>query len=144
VQTPDEAYRRAQVDTASVPRAILLLYDKLLQVLEQAQAASTLNPHAARQRLSIASQILTHLLAIFIHSHDEAYQQLYLSHEQLSQKLSRLFRQGGSDPQAIAEFTHTLRTYRETWRKQLKILPPRQRKRPGTLNVRFKAPEPEN
>lgn len=61
----DEAYRRALVDSASVPRAILLLYNRLILLLEQALALSSVNGSQSRQMLALAGQILTHLLAIF-------------------------------------------------------------------------------
>lgn len=134
--SPDEAYRRALVDTASVPRAILLLYDRLILLLEQALALSRVNGSQARQLLASASHILTHLLAIFTHSDDPAYQELYLSHAYLAQALQQEFRQGGTEAQGIAEILNTLKQYRQTWRKGLKIQP-RRRQRPGPLNVRI-------
>jgi len=141
----DEVYRRALVDTASVPRAILLLYDRLILLLEQALAQSSVNGNQSRQLLTLASQILTHLLAIFSHSDEQAYQHLYLSHEYLAQALHREFRQGGTHAQGIAEILNPLKDYRRTWRQGLKIRP-RQRNRPGPLNVRPQSdvkPSPE-
>lgn len=134
----DEVYRRALVDTASVPRAILLLYDRLILLLEQALALNCVNRHQAREMLALASQILTHLLAIFSLSDDQAYQELYLSHEYLAQAIQQEFRQGGTSSQGIAEILSTFKAYRHSWRKGLKIRA-RKSKRPGPLNVRQKA-----
>lgn len=132
---PDEPYRRTLVDTASVPRAILLLYDRLILLLEQALASSVLRPEQTRQTLTLASQVLTHLLTLFAHSEERAYQQLLLSHERLAQELQEIFLTGVPAAPAIATVLQTLRTYRDTWRRQLHI---RRRHlcRPGPLNVR--------
>ncbi len=134
----DEVYRRALVDTASVPRAILLLYDRLVLLLEQALALSRVNGNQARELLALASQVLTHLLAIFTLSDDQAYQELYLSHEYLAQAIQQEFRRGGTYSQGIAEVLNTFKDYRHSWRKGLKIRS-RKSKRPGPLNVRQKA-----
>lgn len=138
----DEGYRRALVETASVPRAILLLYDRLILLLEQALAQSSVNGSHAQQLLSLASQILTHLLAVFNHSEDQAYQHLYLSHEYLAQAIHHEFRQGGTHAQGIAEILNTLKAYRHSWRQGMKIRP-RKRHRPGPLNVRSQSDAPD-
>lgn len=137
---PDEAYRRALVDTASIPRAILLLYDRLILLLKQALALSVLRPAQARQTLAVASQVLTHLIALFAHSEDPAYQQLQLSHEHLAQELQGIFRAGGNAAHRIAILLQQLRTYRDSWRWQLNIRR-RHHNRPGPLNIRLKPPD---
>jgi flagellin-specific chaperone FliS len=132
---PDEAYRQALLDSASVPRAVLLLYERLMLVLRHAQAACSQSPNTVRHWLSIAYEVLSSLMGIFSQSSDPAYISLYQSHDLLAKKLAQTFQSVENPAQEISEIKETIHGYYLAWKRQLKIRP-RQRKINGRLNVR--------
>jgi len=116
----EEHYKQGLVQSASVPRMVLMLYDKLLLTLKQALQFES-DYLIWRQALTQASQILNHLMNVFLQSKDEAYLRLYTNHEPLSQKLSWVYQQKTVQLEEIIELIDKFQTYRKAWRQQLQI-----------------------
>ena len=118
----EELYKQGLVSTASVPRVVLLMYERLLLLLKQALACEQDLP-GLHCHLAQASQILSHLLGMFLQSEDPAYRTLYLEHEQLAQELTEIFRRPGQG-EALARCYHRLEAYHAAWQQQLHLRPP--------------------
>ena len=114
----EEFYKQGLLSTASVPRMVILLYERLEKSLEQAIRCVS-DPNSHRQSVEMSQQILNHLLKIFMQSDDHAYDQLYLSHEQLAQKLAKSSK--SADSSQLAECLNIIKTYHQSWRQQQQI-----------------------
>ncbi|PKL77111.1 MAG: hypothetical protein CVV27_06815 [Candidatus Melainabacteria bacterium HGW-Melainabacteria-1] len=128
----EERYKQGLVNTASVPRVALLLYDRLLLLHKEAITCID-EPLALRRLLQQAHAIMSHLANLFMQSDDPAWQALHLSHDRQARQLGWLFRQPRVELSHLADSAGQIRAFQEAWDQQLRI----RRRQPVTgLNVR--------
>lgn len=137
----EEYYKQGLVSTASVPRVLLLLYERLLLLLIQAIDSES-DPLLMWQRLAQTQQILAHMLELFLQSQDSAYGVLYLSHEAIAQELAVIFRQRSFRPEQLKACHQQLEVYYLAWQQELQVRKRFPNEAAARLNVR-RQPETE-
>lgn len=137
-------YKSTLVYTASSPRLILLLYNKMLVELKKVMVFEVTHKREAMHSLNHAYKVLTELLSIFAATPEPIYQEMYLSHTPLADRISKMFVTQEIDQGALHDIMDLTAQYRDAWKKALNIRdrrsPQQKRKRP--LNVRPPQTEP--
>lgn len=133
-------YKQGAVNTASVPRVILMLYDRIIlflgQALEQIHDLSE-KQALSRRFLKQALPILNHLLSVFLQSEEPAYLGLHNSHALLLGQLSAEIQKNPLDYECLFGIHKQLNNYRRAWREQLQI---RSRKQPKAEELQIQNP----
>lgn len=112
----EEYYKQGLVSTASLPRVLLLLYERLLRLLRQ----SLLDRAGARSHIRQAQTLLQQMLGLFLEVDETAYQALYLTHQDLLQELTLALNEA-SDDRLKACYVR-LEQYDAAWKSQLQII----------------------
>jgi hypothetical protein len=133
----EEVYKQGLVSTASLQRVVLVLYERILLLLKQAQASGH-DLTLMRRHLAQAQQVLAHLLRMFMEN--QSLRSLYLSHERIAQQLVEVFRQKPFQAALLNDCIKRIETYQETLRHQLQIRNHFPDEEPARLNVRRQPP----
>ncbi|MEZ0369036.1 MAG: hypothetical protein ACAI44_08140 [Candidatus Sericytochromatia bacterium] len=131
----EEYYSQGMVDTASVARVVLVLYERLLLLLKRALVSGQDLPAMLRY-LAHAQVLLTHLLKVFLQSKDKHYRELYTDHERIARQLAALFLQRPLPFDLLQSCYQDLESYFEAWEQQLQIRHHLPEPRPISLNVK--------
>lgn len=118
----EEFYKQGLLSTASVPRVILLLYDRLSLLLQQALELQARDLPLSHRYAVQAQSLLGELLNIFLQSKEEAYAQLYTSHAEIERRLVASL-DSRFDSAEVQTLYQLLERYRTAWRSQLQIRP---------------------
>lgn len=132
-QNVENIYKQTLVFTASPSKLIFLLYNKAITELKVARQSCKRSKTKALEHINHTYKILNELLASFISTEDELYQNLYYIHQPLVTTLSSLFLDEKIDLIKINKVLKELTEHRDTWRKVLKI---KTKKTSNQLNVK--------
>lgn len=133
----ENLYKQGTLDSASVPRVLLMLYDKLLLLLKSVHGCWQTEQKLAHSQLIQAHDILSHMMVMFMHSEAQAYHELHRQHEVLAQELTQLFQLPADSAVRLSRLREALETQRRAWRSNMK-LKKRVLNAPPPLNVKRK------
>ena len=115
VEAIEEYYKQGMASTVSVPRVLLLLYERSLRLLRLALAAEGIE---MQRGLVQAQKVLGQMLELLLQS-PEADQALYQSHLELSQSLSQAYRRNSKE--LLRASYAKLELYYGAWQEELQI-----------------------